>query len=143
MSSRFFDAFNPTKGPKMKALITSLCVATILISANASANEYEMVRNCVIDADRYIKMQRDMIEKLRPEIRSSVFDDSEIPAIREAEAECTKKTPEERVALKAKWHREFSDKHGLKQPQQPPSSTGGAGAFSPGSLFNPIHVQVH
>lgn len=127
----------------MKPLITSLCFATSLIAVNASANDYEMVRNCVIDGDRYIKTQKDLVGKLRPEIRSSVFDDSEIPAIRQAEAECAKKTPEERTALKDKWHREFAEKHGVKLPQQPPTYPGGADVFSPGSLFNPIHVQVH
>lgn len=131
-----------------KALITSLFVATSLLCLKASANNYQMIRDCISDGDSYIKVVKDL-GKDNPRLIDLLINDSEVAAIREAEAECAKKTPEEKAALKQKWDSEFSAKHGVKTPQQPPAYTGNHNphsmpdAFSPGGIFNPIHVKVH
>lgn len=132
----------------MKALITSLLVITSLVSANASADDYETVRDCILDGDRFIKILKDA-EKEKPSLGGRLIDDSKVAAIREAEAECAKKTPEEKAALLHKWYLKLSEKYDVPtqqqspQPQRPPANTGSYDHyFSPGGMFNPIQIEV-
>ncbi|OGS96966.1 MAG: hypothetical protein A3H31_10940 [Gallionellales bacterium RIFCSPLOWO2_02_FULL_57_47] len=114
----------------------------------APADDYQAVRDCVIDGDRFIKIFEDA-EKATPSLGGRLLDDSKIAAIREAEAECAKRTPEEKAALMHKWHLKLSEKYGAPtqqqapQSQRPPANTGSYDHyFSPGGMFNPIQVEV-
>jgi len=129
----------------MKTFIIFLFVSCSIVPLNVLASDYQMVSDCIADGDTFIKLRKN-IEEISPGLRGRLINDSEIAAIREAEAECAKKTPEEKIALKQNWDREFSEKYGIKMPQHPSIETGTGSYdhyFSPGGMFNPIHVKVH
>jgi hypothetical protein len=116
---------------------------------HSSADDYQAVRECIIDGDRFIKIFKDA-ERETPRLAGRLLDDSKVAAIREAEAECAKRTPEEKAELMHKWYLKLSEKYGgptqqqSPQPQRPPANTGSyEHYFSPGGIFNPIQVEVH
>lgn len=130
----------------MKTLITTyLFIAGSLLAVNTSASDYRIVSDCIMDGDRLIKSLKDL-EKENPRLKGLLIDDSQVAEIREAETECAKKTPEEKVALKQKWDNELSARYGLKSLPQSPAHNDGSysmpDAFRPGGMFNPIHVDV-
>lgn len=114
----------------------------------ATADDYQAVRDCIIDGDRFIKIFKDA-DRETPRLAGRLIDDSKVAAIREAEAECTKRTPEEKANLMRKWHLKLSEKYGaptqqqVPQPQGAPANTGSFDHyFGPGGMFNPIQVEV-
>lgn len=126
----------------MKIIPMSLFIVGGILSTNLSANDYRLISDCITDGDSFIKSAKN-IEADNPRLAGLLINDVEITSIREAEAECAKKTPEEKAELKQKWDNEFYAKYGVKPPQQPSASSGSFDHyFSPGGLFNPIHVEI-
>ena len=117
--------------------------SSALHATSGSANDYRQISDCIITGDKYIEIAKNL-EKENPRLSGLLITDADIHNIRAAEVECAKKSPDEKAALKKEWENEISARYGIAMPpNSPPSSTNSFDHyFSPGGLFNPIHVDV-
>lgn len=135
-------------------LSTSIVVA--LYSCNAFAgpdpsglfpqDSDTMVSDCMLDGNKSIRAilnNREMFEQSVGKERASNLLNEITSKTRKAMAECEARSPEEKAEIEKKYELEY----GYKRPPSPPSGTAGSGSydhyFSPGGMFNPIHVKVH
>lgn len=126
------------------ALLILLVTGSVMHTSDGSANDYRLISDCITNGDRYIEIAKNL-EKENPHLSGLLITDSEISAIRAAEVECSKRSPDEKVELKRKWQREIAARYGVETPPDappPPNTNSFDHYFGPGGLFNPIHVEV-
>lgn len=88
---------------------------------------YSVVSECLVDGNRIIEN----LYSHKGVSPSPDAWDAEIGLVRKAQAECARRTPEERARLRA-----------LHEQKHNPKPYSGAGNFEPGGMFNPVHVRV-